>query len=169
MNGQWTFFFAMFFSVLLYVVVSLLGPRRIYNMDQILKRGKFAVKDDVVTGDAAESRTYRGLAQVIGITAEFTRPERFLYWATFWWSMGWWFIFVIGTVICLIFDIPDSCWELFWFLRIWLMVIVGIVCTVWIGWGGILNMFDFFKDLKSRKYDENDDGTVREKIDIQKL
>ncbi|MBR7127295.1 MAG: sodium:solute symporter [Lentisphaeria bacterium] len=162
-NGQWVFMTAMAASCILYVVASLLGPKKDYDMDKLLHRGKYHIESDTAHGDSEtnEKSAKFSFSKLIGITDEFTKKDRILYWATFWWSMGWWIIFVIGTIICLIRDIPDKAWEIFWFIQIWMMVIIGVACTIWIAKGGIKDLLAMFKDLKDMPRDMTDDGIVK--------
>ncbi len=162
-NGQIIYFIAMITALLCYVLVSLLGPRQVFDMDKMLHRGKYAIKDDVATGDEP-AKTRRTLGSLIGITPEFTRFERFLSYGTFFWSMGWWCIFLVGTTLALTTDrISDAVWHQFWW---WKLVpfsaVLGTVCTIWIMVGGIRDARRLFHDLRAERVDDNDDGSVKQ-------
>jgi SSS family solute:Na+ symporter len=165
-NGQIIYFIAMITSVTSYVLVSLLGPKRVYDMDKLLHRGKYAVKQDVVAPDEAKSLNVKfNWHKVIGISKSFTRFDKFIAWATFWKSMGFWFLFVIGTILCLTTDwITDAIWcEIWWWKLIAFSVVLGTLCTIWLAIGGIRDAISLFRDLATEKIDEHDDGFVSEK------
>lgn len=162
-NGQWIYFIAMAASSAAYVLVSLLGPKREFNMDKLLHRGKYAIADDTVTGDEDAQKLARkfSFARLIGISAEFTRWERFLFYATFGWTIVWWGIFVIGTVVNLVWKISDAAWSWYWWFYIWFSALLGVVCTFWIFGGGIRDAGRLFRDLRRSRENSDDDGFVR--------
>lgn len=162
-NGQWIYFWAMVGSTLVYVIVSLCSRREEYDLDRLLHRGKFAIQEDQVSpqkAPAAHAERRFSLAKLVGITPEFSRFERILFYATFGWSMGWWLIFLAGTMICLIFQIPDQAWHCYWKIYICFCVLLGCVCAFWIFGGGIRDMFRLFDDLAHKKHSE-DDGFIQ--------
>jgi SSS family solute:Na+ symporter len=161
-NGQEIYFYAMLAASLCYILVSLLGPKRVFDMDKMLHRGKYAVKEDVVEAKDAFVAKRKTFGELIGLSREFSRFERFLFWATFWWTMAWWGIFVIGTVINLFYEVSDHAWSLFWWFKLWwFSLILGTVCTVWIFFGGVRDAFRLFRDLKQERVDDSDDGSVK--------
>ena len=161
-NGQEIYFYAMVAASLCYILVSLLGPKRVFDMDKMLHRGKYEIKDDVVEAKDAIITKRKTFGELIGVSKEFSRFERFLFWATFWWTMAWWGIFVIGTVINLFYNISDQAWSLFWWFKLWwFSLILGTVCTIWIFFGGIRDAIRMFRDLKSERVDDSDDGSVK--------
>jgi len=161
-NGQVVFFVAMVSALLSYVLVSLLGPNHVYDMDKLLHRGKYAVRDDVAVGDLLASKQRRTLGALIGITPEFTKFERFVSYGTFFWSMGWWGIFLTGTILSLTTDwITDAVWYKFWWWKVVpFSVVLGTICTAWIMLGGIRDARRLFRDLRAEYVDDQDDGSV---------
>ena len=165
-NGQIIFFIAMITSLTSYVLVSLLGPKRVYDMDKLLHRGIYAVQKDVVAPDEAKSLNVKfNWHKAIGISGSFTSFDKFIAWATFIKSMGFWFLFVIGTVLCLATDwITDAIWsEIWWWKLVAFSVVLGTICTIWLAIGGIRDAISLFRDLATEKIDEHDDGFVSEK------
>lgn len=159
-NGMVIYFYAMLVAMSAYILISLLGPRKIFDMDKMLHRGQYAVAQDAVQEDFSRRKTF---SQLLGITPEFTRGDRILFWASFWWSMGWWFLFLAGTFGGLLFPIPVAVWSGFWFFKIWLSFVLGIAITVWFLWGGFVDARQLFRDLRRVVRDEADDGTVTAK------
>jgi Na+/solute symporter len=161
-NGQWIYFIAMLTASVAYILVSLLGPKHEFNMDRLLHRGKYALTADTVTGDETATKLMRrfSFARLIGISAEFSRWERFLFYGTFGWTMIWWGIFVVGTAINLFWQISDAAWSWYWWFYIWLSAFLGIICTFWIFAGGLRDAGRLFRDLRKKHEDEADDGFV---------
>ncbi len=159
LNGTYISFIAMISSATSYVLVSLLGPRTDFDMDWLLHRGKHAVAQDEAKGNARVPGR-RNLGVVLGLSHEFTRVDKAFFWATFAWSIGWWLIFIIGTVLNVFWKIPDTAWSGFWAFKIWLTVILAVGMTVWFIGGGIKDLRRLFSDLRTFKRDERDDGTV---------
>lgn len=167
-NGQFIYFIAMAVSVSSYVLISLLGPRRIHNMDKLLHRGQYAVQEDLAMGDArvqelVAHRSKWSLSRFLGITTEFTWFDRFITRATFFWSMGWWGLFMVGTAVCVLKPnlITDAHWCTFWWIKI--VLFAGTLCVVvvlWLTIGGLRDAFHLFRDLRGERVDEHDDGFV---------
>lgn len=161
LNGQWIYFIAMLASSLSYVLVSLLGPGQVCDMDKLLHRGKYAVREDQVEARDALVARRRTLGEILGITREFTRFDRFVFWASFWWSMAWWGLFLAGMLMNHYWPVSDSHWSFFWWLKIWFFsLILGTVCTLWFLGGGLRDAYRLFRDLRAEKVDAEDDGTV---------
>jgi solute:Na+ symporter, SSS family len=157
-NSQWLYFFAMVAAIVTYVVVSLAG-RQVFDMDRMLHRGKYAIKSDVAVGDKPELPV-RGWRALIGITPEFTRADRFLYYLTLYWSLGWIAVFFIQLAINLVHVQSDGWWLNFYKWSFYIQLAVGFIATFWIGWGGIRDMVDMFRTLKTLKRNDADDGRV---------
>ena len=163
-NGQVVYFFAMLTASLSYVLVSLLGPEKEFDLDRMLHRGRFATTDDVKAAAKSDLETPKTwgqrLAHAAGLTAEMTLHDRRLFWATFLWSMGWWSIFLIGTILALTTGLTISVWYGYWHFKIILSCVLGIVCTGWFLWGGLRDARQLMVDLRNMKRDNLDDGTV---------
>ncbi len=170
LNGQLIFFIAMLVSVVGYIVVSLMGPKRVYNLDKLLHRGVFTVEQDLTVAApaavAADGKPVRRFSwhKIIGISDNFSKFDKFVAWATFVKSMGFWFFFIIVTALCLCTNwITDAIWgEIWWWKLVAFSVVLGTVCTVWLAVGGIRDAFRLFRDLKTEKIDVHDDGSVSE-------
>jgi len=165
-NGQIIFFIAMIASLTSYIMVSLLGPKRVYDLDKLLHRGAYAVAKDVVAIDEIKSLNVGiNWHKVIGISQAFTVFDKFIAWATFVKSMAFWFLFIIGTVLCLTTDwITDAIWcEIWWWKLVAFSVVLGTICTLWLAIGGVRDAISLFRDLATEKIDEHDDGFVSEK------
>lgn len=164
LNGQLIYFIAMITALSSYILVSLFGPRKDFNMDKMLRRGQYAVADDITRVKKEEQiKKRRSLAMLIGITSEFNRFERFLSYTTFGWTIGWWLVFILGTFLSLTTDlVTDAVWNRFWWWRLVpFSVVLGTVCSVWIIAGGLLDAKRLFHDLRHGHFDDSDDGSVK--------
>ncbi len=163
-NGNYLGFIAMLAASASYVLVSLLGPRTDFDMDWLLHRGKYAVAQDIAKGNAIIPRR-RNLGEVLGLSHEFSRADKAFFWASFYWSIGWWLLFVVVTTVNIFWKMPDSAWCGIWAFKIWISVVLGIGMTIWFLYGGVKDAFQLFRDLREVKLDEHDDGTVEHRPD----
>ena len=88
LNGQELWFIAMVVSGISYIIVSLVGKKTESNMDKILHRGEYAVKEDHLAEDNTpkpkELRTERkGFLQIclskLKFNKEFTTGDKIIY------------------------------------------------------------------------------------------
>ncbi|MCP4550142.1 MAG: sodium:solute symporter [bacterium] len=93
-NGQHYWAMGMFSSTILYIVVSLLGDGKSFDLDRLLNRGKYAIKGETNVADVKASRGWR----LLGMGKEFSRADRVLYIATYCWTGAWTLIFIGGTI-----------------------------------------------------------------------
>jgi len=157
-NGQMFWGLAMAASSLVYVVVSLLtgGGRRAFDMDRMLHRGAYLVKEEYTVVDAAPVRGWK----VLGMGREFTRFDRVIYVATYVWTASWVAVFVIGTVLNLTGHVADLAWMRFWRTYTLIMLAVSIAVIVWFSVGGVINLKDMIRSLRVMKRDHADTGFV---------
>jgi len=158
LNGQHIYFWTMCASIASYVGVSLLGPRRVHDMDKLLHRGKYA--DALSKSPTSESRF--SLRKLTGVGRDAPAFDKFVAYGTMAWSFGWVAVFVIGSVLGATTDwLTDGFWERFWWAKLILITgILGTVCTVWITFGGLRDALRLVRDLKAEKIDERDNGFV---------
>ncbi|MBU1073276.1 sodium:solute symporter, partial [bacterium] len=144
-------------AFLAYVVGSLLSRQEPPDLDRLLHRGKWQVRDDHERELPAPARGWR----MLGMGKEFSRGDRTIYLATYVWTLGWFAFFVIGTVHNLANPVDDAWWEGFW--RVYVMIQAGLAVfvTVWMGIGGIRDVRDMLRRLRMMGRDDVDDGFVR--------
>jgi len=158
LNSQWIMFISSLTCIVLYVVVSLLDGK-VCDMDRMLHRGKYAVADDVVVVDEAP---VRGIRALLAMGREFTRWDKFIYIASLAWSLSLCAVFIIGTLLNLLFDIGTASWAKFWWIYVIVHFALSVVTTIWFVIGGVRDYRDMFRLLKIRKPDALDDGRVLE-------
>ena len=171
LNGVWISFIASLTAAAVYVVVSMLTCREDFNMDRMLHRGKYAKIKEIV-GDAHAlsknaNRKVSFLGKLIGYDENFTLGDKIITSALFWWSMMYVGMFLIGTTWNLIAPWPTEWWSNFWqIFGVGIPVFMALATGIWFTWGGIRDINDLFRRLKSSNVNHLDDGTV---VDNQNL
>ena len=155
-NGQVMWFIGMASSAVAYVAVSLLGPKQIFDMDRLLHRGKYAVDAD----KQMIAKEYKGIFQRLGLTAEFTRSDRVIFFLSLGWMLVWSLVFVIGVVYNLIYDVNEESWLTFWKVYVAINAAAGVLITIWLTIGGFKDIRVLFARLRAIRVDEKDDGSV---------
>lgn len=156
-NGQYFWAIAMGASSVIYVVVSLLDKKDVFNLDKMLHRGEYEIKEEVKIVDKVPSRGWK----MFGMGKEFTTGDKFIYISTYTWSFSWVIVFIIGTIYNLSTDVSDSSWIRFWEIYVYINLVVSIIVIVWFTIGGIKDFKDLLYRLKTMVRDHSDDGSVK--------
>jgi SSS family solute:Na+ symporter len=156
-NGQVLNFYAMMTALLLYVAVSLLG-RRVFDLDQLLHRGKYALAVDRAVGD--EEAPPSGWRALVGISPEFTRTDKLLYFATLGWSLFWIAVFLVLLVLNLVEVRSDRFWFTYWKWTLLLNIGLGFLTVIWFSIGGLGDVRDIMRRLSELQRNDADDGRV---------
>jgi SSS family solute:Na+ symporter len=155
-NGQTFWGLAMLVSTLVYILVSLLGKKQAIDMDRILHRGKYEIKDEVKIINEVPDRGWK----VLGVGREFTKLDKTIYILTYTYTFAWAAVFIIGTIYNLANDVSNSAWLNFWKIYIWINVCISVVVVIWFTTGGFMNLKEMIRKLKSTKRDHRDSGFV---------
>jgi solute:Na+ symporter, SSS family len=159
LNGAQIGFFGSLAAILVYVVVSLLTCRENYNMDRLLHRGEYAVKEEKEFETKSRKHVFWG--KLIGIDDNFTLGDKWLAGGLFSWGIIWFVVFVVGSIWNLIAPWPTTVWSHFWYVvAIGLPIFFAVVTAIWFAWGGIRDMRVFFKRLQSERVNDSDNGMV---------
>jgi len=156
-NGQWFWMISMFGASVVYVLVSLLGPGKPFDLDKLLNRGKYAVAGEKEVVAAAPSRGWK----MLGMGSEFTRGDKFIYIANYIWTGGWTLVFIFGTIYNLTHDVSDDAWMKFWKIYVAIHVVVAVIVIFWFIIGGARDIKRMVKRLTTMDRDESDDGFIR--------
>jgi solute:Na+ symporter, SSS family len=156
-NGQVLMFYAMVTALLLYVLISLLNWK-IFDMDQLLHRGKYALTADLAVGDEEAPPT--GLKALLGISPEFTRTDKILYFATLGWSLFWIAVFFFLLILNLIEVRSDWFWFSYWKWTLLLNIGLGFATVIWFSIGGLSDIRDIMRRLDHLQRNDDDDGRV---------
>lgn len=156
LNGMEMAFITALICMMAYVIVSLLTkPDPDFNMDKMLHRGPYALTDDVRLSPQKKS-----LINYFGITSEFTKWDKVIYFTSMGMSLFWFSAFVIGSILYRIFGASDDTWAKWWFFKLSTISILALGVTIWFLIGGVYNLFDLFRTLKAVKRNALDDGAV---------
>lgn len=139
-----------------YVIGSLSSRHKPLNMDRLLHRGKWRLRDKEGRELAAPPRGLRAL----GFSPEFTRGDKIIYCAKLGWVGFYFAIFVVFTILNFIKPWSNETWARWWLIDLWIIGIVGIIATVWFLIGGIYDVRNLFRTLSSLKRNQRDDGHV---------
>jgi len=165
LRAHWLAMIAYIAASAAYTVVSLITMKEPFNLEKMLHRGEYKIQDEEETQRFAKPN--RGL-RALGITDEFTRGDRLIFFFKIGWVMMWFFVFLIGTLGALVAqkfydtNIPDSWWAMWWRIQVTITVCVGVITVIWFLWGGFKDMAEMFRRLRTVSRDLQDDGTVYE-------
>jgi SSS family solute:Na+ symporter len=147
-------------SVIVYVTVSLLTSRgRSFDMDRMLHRGAYAIKEENVIVSALPEKGWR----VLGMGREFTPFDKVIYVATYVWTLSWVAVFTVGTVLNLTGTVGSEAWLGFWKAYVLIYLAVSIVVIVWFSAGGFINLRGMIRQLRTMTRDHSDSGYIERK------
>ncbi|HYA48772.1 MAG TPA: hypothetical protein VEG35_03650, partial [Burkholderiales bacterium] len=156
-NGQMFWGLAMAASSLVYVGVSLvMGRRKAFDMDRMLHRGKHLIQEEYKIVDTQPVRGWK----VLGMGREFTPFDKVIYVATYAWTASWVAVFVVGTTLNLTREVSTAAWTSFWKTYTLIYLGVSILVIVWFSTGGIINLRQMVRTLRTMKRDHSDSGFV---------
>lgn len=158
-------FFVSVIAITLYITVSKLTCRKPHDMDKLLNRGVFAVTSDsdVAASPATKQPWFKKIV-LLGIDHQFTLSDKIITIGITVWSLLWFAVFGIGTLVYFFHPWSNETWATYWlWSAIYLPVAIGAITTIWFTWGCTTDMIDFFRRLRERPADASDDGTVSEK------
>ena len=168
-------FIALVISCAGYVIVSLCQTLRIsfspfrvswredklFNLDKMLHRGEYADdKSKVITTKWTLGNIF---SKLIGITPEYTKGDRIIARAVFFYTFGYRFMgtFVLVLLLNSLSRWGKHGWSNYYLVTILLVPFcVALVSTFWFMIGGICDLRRLFIDLEARKRDYSDDGRV---------
>ena len=157
-TGQVMTFWSILVAVLLYILVSLLGPRREFNMDRLLHRGKYAIEGESVVDDAPKTWLER-----LGFDREFTTADRWITAVTLAWPIFWTIVFIVLSAWRLAGnEIDAQTWAGWWKWWTWCTLGAAVVVVIWFTIGGALDVRHLFRRLRDYQTNEMDDGRVIE-------
>ena len=157
-NGQMFWALGMIASVIIYLTVSLLSKQEVFNMDKMLKRGEYTLKDETKIVRQSPQKGWK----MLGMGREFTKTDKFIYIVNYVWTGGWTIAFIIGTVLNLTNISSDESWMRFW--RFYLMVHIGLASLTffWFTAGGFIDIKKMMRSLKTIERNPEDDGFVKD-------
>ncbi|MFH1615829.1 MAG: sodium:solute symporter [Planctomycetota bacterium] len=153
-NSYYIFAGIVISSAVLYILVSLLGRKEVFNLERMLHRGKYALK-----GQESQFVPRKGLA-AFGFSKDISWKDKGIFWAVGGWFFVWLMIFTIFTIYHLTVGMSDEGWSRLWQILIYSSYCLTCIVTVWFLIGGIKDCRRMFADLKAAKRNDLDDGMV---------
>ena len=155
-NGIKFYGLSMAFSSLSYIVVSLLTFKEKMNMDKLLNRGEYSIKEEKKIVDKNVKTVWR----VFGIGNEFTIEDKITYLVSYVWNIFFTVVFVIGTVYNLSNSVSDDSWMVYWKYQVYINLVFSFVIIIWFSIGGFIDIKKMLSSLSSTQRDHQDSGWV---------
>ena len=155
-NGIKFYGLSMAFSSLSYIVVSLLTFKEKMNMDKLLNRGEYSIKEEKKIVDKNVKTVWR----VFGIGNEFTIEDKITYLVSYVWNIFFTVVFVIGTVYNLSNSVSDDSWMVYWKYQVYINIVFSFVIIIWFSIGGLIDIKKMLSSLSSTQRDHQDSGWV---------
>lgn len=179
-SSQEIYFLAMLFSIIIYIVVSKISCREKFNLEKMLHRGTYAthgtleeqaIKENqiLVSHELLKKKNIfqKYLDILLGITNDYTHKDRALAWSVFIWTMFQFGVFIYQLISNVVFGYwSDEVWFKWWiYYTLPLMILYGVVTTIWFVIGGIVDLKKMFKILKNNiaKHNVMDNGEPHDK------
>ena len=150
-------------AIFCYILFSLLGKRSIVNMDRLLHRGQYAVKEEKeeIKKHAKEDKSISPLWRMIGVNSrEFSSVDKGLFVYTFFyavWNVG---CFVVLSILFYFGYMTSMAWLKWWQIMLYTMTVIAFIGGVWVTVGGLYDLRKLYKRLSTEKRNELDDGRV---------
>ena len=162
LNGMHMTIIAAAFSALVYVVVSVCGSEKDFDLDSILHRGKHSIEGEHVVEDIKIG----WWGKVTGVDKEFTVGDKLIANLSIIWVLGWFVTVLLGAFCYWIFkdSFSDKVWMVFWKVYFVAHLIAGVVVFIWYLIGGLVDVRKLFRSLTLSKRDESDNGSVERSV-----
>ena len=155
-NGIKFYALSMGFSSFSYVLVSLFTFKERVNMDKLLNRGKYSIKNETKIID----EKVKPILKIFGIGKEFTIEDKIIYLVSFVWNIFFTLVFVFGTIYNLYNDVSDDSWMIYWKYQVYINIVFSFIIIIWFTIGGFIDIKKMFISLDSDKRDHGDSGWV---------
>ena len=155
-NGIKYYALSMGFSSFSYIVVSLLTFKEKMNMDKLLNRGAYSIKEEIKVID----ENVKPVFKIIGIGNEFTTEDKITYLISYVWNIFFFLVFVVGTIYNLYNNVSDESWMVYWKYQIYMNVVFSFIIIIWFTIGGFVDIKKMFRSLSSSERDHGDTGWV---------
>ena len=155
-NGIKFYALSMGFSSFSYILVSLFTFKERVNMDKLLNRGKYSIKNETKIID----EKVKPILKIFGIGKEFTIEDKIIYLVSFVWNIFFTLVFVFGTIYNLYNDVSDDSWMMYWKYQVYINIVFSFIIIIWFTIGGFIDIKKMFISLDSDKRDHGDSGWV---------
>ncbi len=154
LNGAQIYFMSMVCSSVSYFIVSMLGKQR-FDLKTLMAGEAQAAQ---ATLDAPKKS--KGLLSRLGISEEFTKRDRLVYFLTMLLAATFMLSFFVGLIWHFTGNADQSWWIRFWTLFIGFKITLALIVTVWFLIGGSMDVRSLIRRLRSGERDKDDDGHV---------
>lgn len=142
-----------------YIIVSLITCRHPFNLEKMLHRGKYKLEEPNVV-EKPVRRNW--LTKLLNIDENFTRGDKAITIGVVGWTLGL-NLLAVGILLWTLFVGRLS--EDWWFnyamiTSVWVSFVLAIFTTLWFTVGVWKDLRSLFRQLKSAKRVDTDDGTV---------
>ena len=155
-NGIKYYALSMGFSSFSYVVVSILTFKEKINMDKLLNRGRYSIKEEIKVIDEKVKPIYK----LFGIGKEFTVEDKIIYLVSYVWNVFFTLVFVVGTIYNLYNNVSDESWMVYWKYQLYINAVFSFIIIIWFTIGGFIDIKKMFRSLDSSERDHQDSGWV---------
>ncbi len=160
LNGQILSFAIVLGGYAIYFIASYLD-RKIHHLpkvdfDRMLHRGAY----DTLGEHRKSGWTPGTFFKLLGLTDEFSRADRVIFFVTLGWTAACLALFVAFTCGHFLFHLSVFSWLEMWRVYVMLMFAIGVGVTVWLCIGGIRDICLLFRALRQGKRNYEDDGRV---------
>ena len=155
-NGIKFYGLSMAFSSLSYIIVSLLTFKEKMNMDKLLNRGDYSIKEEKKIVD----KDIKTIWKIFGIGNEFTIEDKIIYLVSYIWNVFFTIVFVVGTIYNLSNSVSDESWMVYWKYQVYINIVFSFIIIIWFSIGGFIDIKKMFSSLGSDQRDHKDSGWV---------
>ncbi len=168
-TGQVMGFLSMVSASVMYIAVSLLGPRTDFDLNRMLNRGRWRIE-----GDASIDAAPTTFLEKLGMGSQFKGSDRAVTLVTLAWPLVFTILFLVGTAYALWRKANDdpispSSWSTWWFWWTWLILGTSVIVVVWFTSGGIRDVVRMVRVLRARRVDVRDDGRVIDGVNADEV
>ena len=157
---KWMTAISMGASVIVYVVVSLWGTTTRFNLDRMLHREQYALREDHPDGKGIRSASKWSVSQLFGYTTEFTFWDKIIYGLSIAFAVIQLVAFVAMTTIAFTMEVTDEMWCSYHYYFVGSLVVASMFVAVWLTLGGLRDIRRLFISLRLAERDDSDDGSV---------
>ncbi len=155
-NGIKFYGISMAASSFSYIVVSLITFKEKMDMDKLLNRGDYKIKEEITVID----KKVKTIWKIFGIGNEFTIEDKIIYLISYVWNIFFTLVFVFGTIYNLSNSVSDESWMVYWKYQVYVNIVFSFIIIIWFTVGGFMDMKRMFSSLRSNERDHGDSGWV---------
>ena len=166
-NSYEFYFMTMVISLFLYCVVSWLTLKEPFNLDRMLHRGIYNVDGEKKAQEKWSLETV--FRKIIGITPEYTTGDKVIAWCVFTYSLiyGFFVMFLLTWISNVVKPWLPETWGLYFHIKfLTIPCAIACFCTFFFFIMGYRDLMQLFRDLKKRKVNDLDNGTVSGNVSI---